>query len=542
MEFLRRLYEQIKGVWARLTFSQKATLVGVIAAVAVSLGVLVHFTTRPQYVALYTRIAPEEAGKIIAKLQDWRIPYKVKDTTIYVPVKQRDMLRIQLATEKLAPTGGLVTFEIFEKLRLTATDYERRIHFMRALQGELTRTIESLEQVESARVLIVLPKHRLYTAEQNPPTASIRVTLKPYATLAPHQVKGIMYLVAAAVEGMNPEDVTVVDNRGNILSEGVLEGGGASSRVVATQLEVQREEARILERKIKQKLSKVVGPDAVEVIVKYEMSFDRVERRAEKYSIPGFEQLKVSEEVQEEKFTGEAQVPGGPPGVEANIPGYKAVVRAKGPISYDRKERRTNYLADKEQILQIKAPYPTRISVAVFVDGTYERDEEGRIIFKEGKPIYHPRTPEEMRKYEELVWAAIGSQKGKVYKDREYFVTVQNVQFDRTQEWLWEKRERAAALQRMIMTAAIGGLIFLLIAIFGFIHLKATIRRRREEEERRRRELEREAALRELERRELELPPEERERRELEQRVIKIATEKPEVVADLIRTWMAEEE
>jgi flagellar M-ring protein FliF len=544
-QFLTQLYQQIKGIWGGLSRAQKGVIFGALALVIASLIALVAFTAREEYVVLYTDISAEEAGKITSKLDEWRQPYKIDGTTIKVPIADRDRLRLRLAEEELAPVGGVVTFEIFDKLRLTATDYERRINFLRALQGELTRTIRSIEQIDDVRVHIVLPEKRLYTEEEQPATASINLKIKPYAKLEPGQVKGIIYLVASAVEGLEPANVIVTDSKGNILSELVLEEEDDQKALAASQLEIQNTEARKIERKIRQRLGRVLGPDKVEVMVRCEIDFDRLEEHSEQYSMPGFEQLKVSEELEKEQFEGVGVRPAGPPGVDANVPRYKGLEEVEGPVKYLKDEKRINYLADKRDVIRVRSPKITKISVAVFIDGTYERDPEGRIIRdEEGKPIYIPRTPEEMKKYEELVWAAIGAEKGKNYPEREYVVEVKNIQFDRTLEWAWERREREAAAQRRLMGFLALGALALLIGAIALFRWMAWRRKIKEEELARRRELEREAALRAAEAKRLEIPlaPEDRERIELEERTARIARERPEQVADLIRTWLAEEE
>jgi flagellar M-ring protein FliF len=217
----------------------------------------------------------------------------------------------------------------------------------------------------------------------------------------------------------------------------------------------------------------------------------------------------------------------------------------EGPVKYLKDEKRINYLADKRNLIRVRSPKITKISVAVFIDGTYERDPEGRLVRdEEGNPIYIPRTQAEMKKYEDLVWAAIGAEKGKKYPECEYVVEVKNIQFDRTLEWEWERREREAAAQRRLMGFLALGALALLIGAVALFRWMAWRRRLREEELARRRELEREAALRAAEAKRLEIPlaPEDRERIELEERTAQIAREKPEQVADLIRTWLAEEE
>lgn len=538
-EFLGRITEQIKTIWTTLNRMQRILFIGAAVVIGLALFALIMYAKRVEYVVLYSKIDEAEAGKITAKLEEWKIVYRLKGGDILVPVEDRDDLRLRLAKDKLAPQGGIVTFDIFDKVKVTITDYERRINYIRALQGELTRIIESIEGVEEARVLLSMPEKKLYVEEQENATASIKLTLKPFAELESSQVKGIVFLTASAVEGLSPENVTVVDGAGNILSD--FEEDSEKGALAANQLELQREEARKLERKIRTTLGRVLGPDKIEIAVKWEMNFDRREKRQEKYSMPGFEQLKVSEEIEAEKFRGEGNKPEGPPGVESNLPEYQGVIKGQGPVTFDRDERRTNYLADKDEILQIQSPDITKISVAVFVDGSYERDENGELKKEEGKPVYIPRTEEELTKYEKLVRAAIGNDKNTEYKDREYIVKIENIQFDRSAEWQMEKEAKQLAKKEGIVGYAVLGGIGLLILIILFSGFLAKRKGAKEKELTHQREMERITAMREFEERKaLELSPEEQHRLDLEREVIEKAKQSPEIVANLVRTWLAE--
>ncbi len=480
---------QMKTFWAGLTSVQRLTLIG--SAVGVLLGLLffVQYSTRVEYTNLYTNLDdPSEIGKITTILENWRQPYKIDGTNIKVPVGDKDRIRLRLAAEKIAPTGGIVGFEIFDVTRLAMTDYERRINYLRALQGELSRTIKSIEGIQQARVLLTIPKEELYIEKQVPPTASIKLTLAPLTTLSHTQIKGILYLVASAVEGLTPENVTVVDNKGVLLSE-IEEITKNQETLTAKQLEIQRLEGEKLEKNIRQTLASVLNPDRVEVIVKWEMDFDRMETKEESYSMPGFEQLKVSEEETQETFKGEGQKPGGAPGVESQMPEYKAATEGGGPTEYAKTDRRTNYLSDKKDVVEVKTPTISKISVGVFIDGTYEYDEKGKIKRdKAGSANYQPVTPPEMIKYENLVWAAIGAQKGKEYLDREYIVNVENVQFDRTSQWAEEKVEESAGFKNMLTSLGTAGAILLVVVIGIIMALAARRRRLTAEEENRRRE------------------------------------------------------
>lgn len=555
-EFLARLLQQVKTVWEGLTRNQRIVIISAVAVVGIALAGLIIWSTREEYVVLYSRIDTEEAGRITAKLNEWKQPFRLEGNTIFVPIKDKDTIRLNLASEKLAPTGGVVDFSIFDKLNLTTTDFERHVNFLRALQGELTRTIKSIDHIDDARIMIVMPKKDLYVEEEELATASIKLELTPYSTLDAGQVKGIVYLVASAVEGLSPENVTIVDQKGNILSD-ILGEDATPAKQAGDQLDRQREEGNRLARKIKQTLGRVLGPDKVDVIVKWEMNFDRLETKAKNYTktqtgIGESEVLKISDEIEKEQFKGLGQKPEGPPGVESNIPTYEGITEAKGPLEYKRDEQRTNYVPNEEETLKIRAPATTKIAVAVFVDGIYERDKDGeRVLDKEtGLPIYKPRTEEEMTKYESLVRAAIGNEKEEKEEGRMYVVKVENVQFDRTQEWAWENKLKAQAARQQMMLYSLVGTILVVLVLFLVVKYGRRYlaeRKRLKEEEARRRELEEaERARLAAEEEEVEaqlagLTPEERAISELQKACAGLAQDRPELVANLLRTWIAEE-
>jgi flagellar M-ring protein FliF len=155
------------------------------------------------------------------------------------------------------PQGGGVGFEIFDQKTLGATEFEQQLNYRRALQGELARTINGLEEIQSSRVHIALPKESLFTDRQKKPTASVTLRLKPGRTLRPGQIDGIVHLVASSIEGMNPEDVMVVDARGTILS--ARQNDGKLSKMTAQQIDFQRNMEKDLAGRIQSMLENVVG-------------------------------------------------------------------------------------------------------------------------------------------------------------------------------------------------------------------------------------------------------------------------------------------
>ncbi len=536
IKVMDRFFEQIRVLWTGWTRGQKITIIGGGLLSFVLILLLTQYITRKDYADLYTGIAPEEAGRITSKFEEWKQPYKLEGTTIKVPLKDRDKLRLKLASSKLAPTGGIKGWELFDATKFTMTDFERKINYLRALQGELERTIESIDGIKNARVLLVLPEKKLFIEEEKTVTASIKLTMTSYAALDKEQVAGIVNLVSFAVEGLSPNNITVVDNRGRILSEDI--GQEKQETITSKQIALQEEERKNLEKRIRDRLGRVIGLDKVEVIVKYEMLFDRKETKLEKYSMPGFEQLKVSEEKTDESFKGEGVKPEGQPGLESQIPGYKEIVKKEGPVEYGKKESRINYLADKEETNLVKAPSISKISVGVFVDGTYDLDEKGQIKRdKKGNVTYKARTNDEIEKYKKLVWAAIGAEKGKEYLEREYLVEVENVQFDRSQEWLEAKREEKEKKKETITTIGIGvaGLIFLIIiGLIGFSIMKQFMKKATPEIAAVQKERVSSIAS-QLEAEGIALSEE-------EMQALETAKRKPALVAQLIRNWLSEEE
>ncbi|MFH1710066.1 MAG: flagellar basal-body MS-ring/collar protein FliF [bacterium] len=173
------------------------------------------------HVVIYSNMSLKDSALVIARLKELKIQYQIKDEgrSIAVARGQADEARLGLA-EKNLPSGGSVGWEIFDQSRLGATDFDRRIQFIRAISGELSRTINRIGAIEDARVQIVIPETKLFEVSKAPVTASVLIKMKPGETLIPKQVNGIMYLVAGSVENLKPENITIIDTNGNIWGGG----------------------------------------------------------------------------------------------------------------------------------------------------------------------------------------------------------------------------------------------------------------------------------------------------------------------------------
>jgi len=377
--------------------ARRAMLLGTGAvSMALVLG-LAWWVQRPVYRPLFTNLAQGDAAAIVAALRDDKVPYRLEDggRAVLVPAERLYELRLSLASRGL-PEGGGVGFEIFDRQSLGQTDFLQHLNFQRALQGELSRTIAELSGVETARVHLALPERSLFVAQDRRPSASVVVTLAQGRTLAQGQIDGIVHLVAASVEGMVPEAVTVVDAGGRILTaerDAPLETG-----LSAQALEYQQAIERAAEERVQTMLATVVGRDKVTARVSARLDFARAERTEERYD-PDGAVVKQSHTTREET-TGASQA-GGAAGAQSNLTNDPAAIAAgDGPKSSRRDEQQTWEIS--KIVSRTVAPVGAvqQLSVAVLVDGTYSEEN--------GQRTFVPRPQEELDRLGELVKSAIG--------------------------------------------------------------------------------------------------------------------------------------
>ncbi|MEW6105845.1 MAG: flagellar basal-body MS-ring/collar protein FliF [Bacillota bacterium] len=316
------LGRQTRSLWDQMTSSQKLMVLLAIALGVVAMVLLLSRAGKTEMVPLYTNLSASDAADIVAKLREMRVPYEISDggTTIRVPFPDVYETRMNLASQGL-PKGGAVGFEIFDKTSFGVTEFTQKMNYRRALQGELTRTILQLREVEGARVHIAIPEPELYTDEQKPPTASVMVKLRSGATLTKGQVQGIVRLVSSSVEGLSPSNVTVLDVDGNILyaASDDSETGMVASLSVS-QLEAKRAYEKDLEKSVESMLTEVLGPRKVVVRVNAEINFDRREQNSEVFQpMPtGLGVIREQTKVHEVRSTVSAP-PAGVPGTASNV-------------------------------------------------------------------------------------------------------------------------------------------------------------------------------------------------------------------------------
>src|SRR5881398_636458 len=350
---------------------------------------LAWWVEQPFYRPLFTNLAEQDASAIVEALGAERVPFRLEDggRAILVPAERLYELRLALASRGL-PEGGGVGFELFDRQTLGQTDFLQRLNYQRALQGELGRTISRLGGVESARAHLALPERSLFVGEDRRPSASVVVKLAPGRALSAAQVDGIVHLVAASVEGLAADGVTVVDQGGRMLTTNRRgdETGGA--------LEMQTSIERKLAERVESMLAAVVGRDKAVARVAATLDFARVERTEETYD-PERTALRTQRTTREQ--TTGARAGGGAPGVRSNLTNDPAATtEPKG-----RRDESQSYEVSKV-VSHTVAPAGVvkQLSVAVLIDGTYTVAGAAR--------KFTPRPAEELERLKELVKNAVG--------------------------------------------------------------------------------------------------------------------------------------
>jgi flagellar M-ring protein FliF len=393
-------FDKTKSLWGRTTTSQRLLIGGLAVSMVGTFFLLILWLNQPDWKVLYSRMHKEDASVVVKKLQGLKVKYALEEgeegsTTILVPADKAYDLRLAIAGEGILHGQGL-GFEIFDEIKVGQTDFVQRINYQRALQGELARTISEFPQVERARVHLVVPHKTLFIEEQAAPTASVVIKLKEGGKkLDAKQIEGIVGLVSLAVEGLDKNHITIAGADGTILYS--PKGEGSMEGMTTTQVETRMNMEGGLERRIEEMLSPLYGPGRVIAKVNAELDFSKKTIRRELYD-PASAVVR-SEQRSEESQTGQANLSQGSPDPNFRGDGTGgALSNQKG----NRETRTTNYEINKEEY-NIISPVGElkRLSVAVIVDGTYAKAEDGATVFT-------PRPAEEIERVRQLVTQAVG--------------------------------------------------------------------------------------------------------------------------------------
>lgn len=390
MAVYNRINDSIKG----LSLSKKLIFFGGITLAIAALILAVTIIQMPSYHVLFSNLSDEDAGLILQKLKEQKVPYKLEGNVIKVPLEKVHDLRLQLASQGL-PQGGGIGFELFDKTDLATTDFVQKLNYRRALQGELARTIKALPEIEQCRVHLAVPEKSVFAKAAEVPKASVFVKLKSGKRLSKGQVDGIVHLVANSIEGLDSKNVTVVDSKGELLTSVSDDTIGMTN----SQMERQQMIEKDLESRIITMLEPVIGKNKVRAKVAVSLNLSKTEKTEEKYDPEG--QVARSEQKNSEKST--TGTAGGTPGVTSNIPGKTPPAAASLKGQTDKKNEVINYEISKITSHQIIGPGEVkRLSAAILVDGSYPAQQDTKEV------KYTARTEEEIKQFEEMAKRAIG--------------------------------------------------------------------------------------------------------------------------------------
>jgi flagellar M-ring protein FliF len=520
---------------------QKVAIVAVIVASLGGLFGIINWASAPDYVPLFSNLPPDDAGKIADWLNENNIEYKLEQggSRILVTRENQYQARIQLAQEGL-PGKRSTGYEIFDETNLGMSEFVQKLNFRRALEGELSRTIESIDEIEQARVHIVIPEQALFREKEQQPTAS--VALKLQKTISQDQVLGISHLIASAVEGLDANEITIIDSRGNVLSN--MSEKDPLVAMTTTQMRLKADTEENLTKKVETMLTQLLGPEKSIVRVSVDLDFTRMESMSENYDP---DQTAVrSEEIIESSSTKNDQNQLNP--VDPTQP----------PLGKSDEVTETNSITNYEVSKTVTNTFSSaggieRISASVLIDGRYETVEDA-----DGNPAmeYRNRDPREMQMIEEAVRSALG-----LNDDRGDQLSVQNIAFQAPETDVmppetmisWLQSNGLDLLRNILIGVAVIGIL-----VFVRNLLNRSSQAAREVWERRLAALPtghaggaafgalpgaagaggEALALPDID---SDLPPEVIEANQLQQQLVEFTTEKPEVAARLLKTWLVEQ-
>ena len=546
--------ERLRELWNRYESKRKYFIIGAIIVLVLAFaGISFWYGSKPDYVPLYTNLETKDAGDVVNSLKEAGVPYELledkKGATILVPATQVHDLRLDLATAGL-PRGNK-GFELFDDSKLGVTEFQNKVNYLQALQGELTRTIEHLGSVDKARVHIVLPEDSLYKKNEKPATASILLMLKPETKLTTPEVKGIVNLVSHSVQGLSPENITIVDEAGNILNKSdddALEKENAYNLRALHQIEMTKKVRDHIQQNVQTMLDKTLGEGNAFVRVSVELDFDdkKIDRQTFTPVVDESGIIRSQQDISE-SYNGQSNIPGGPAGVTGNVPGYVAEDR-NANAEYERKESTRNYEINEENQKIIASPGSIRrLTVAVLVnDEITELQQEGLL-------------------------RAVSSAAG-INEDRGDTISVEPMPFntDLQDQKAAEARQEQLRKDRILYTEIAAMILLAALLLGGFLMYRWKKRKEREaeleakreaerlarEEEEKARRAEEEKRLAEVQAQaeqrakdveeniipEENLTEEEKRQRAEKQAILKFIDEKPADVAMLIKTWLSEDE
>jgi flagellar M-ring protein FliF len=369
--------QKVKEFWTNTDLGRKLTILGVLALIIIAgVYLLLAGNATRAYDMLYADLDAKDAADIVAVLSEEGIPYRLENegTAIYVPAEVKYTTRLTLASQNLPRLQS--GFEMFETNNFGETQSDKRVKYQVAMQGELSRTIESIAKVRSARVHLVLPEETLFSDNQQLPSASLQITCYEGQKLSEEEINGIKTLVAHSVEGLSLDDVVIIDADGKLISDVDLTANDATLTDQArVQITMKRQFEETKQRAIQAMLDASIGPNYSVVQVNADLNFDIKQETAEAYRHDPDGTFIRSENVRTESGTDVTTAPAAIPGTDMNIPQYAETTAANGTSTYESSDRTRNYELNRTETMTQYAvgnPNYEHFTVAVLVDSHVE--------------------------------------------------------------------------------------------------------------------------------------------------------------------------
>jgi flagellar M-ring protein FliF len=379
-EFFKQLIAQLSTIWRKLSLQQRIITTALVGFTLLGMTGLILWSQKSiikdnGFKVLYANLEDDESAAITEQLQKGGYKYKMENDGRSIAVEQKNLyeIRMAMAREGLPRKSG-IGYELFDKTNLGMTDYVMKLNSRRALEGELQRSIEGLEEVKSARVHIVIPEPTIFLDNQKNAKASVVVKCIAGKTLSKEQIRGVAHLVSSSVDGLKPEQISIVDYSGRLLSDPF--GSDESEIAGSRNMELQQNAEKYLENKANQLLVNVLGPSKAFVKISCDLDFDHIERTLEQYD-PESRVVRSEERIDENK---------------------------KNAPDGDKQQERslTNYEIDKTvQHVVAETGNIKRLTISVAVDGRYEKGKDGTLSFA-------ARSAEEIQNIEDIIKNAVG--------------------------------------------------------------------------------------------------------------------------------------
>ena len=451
--------ENLIAGFTRLPAKSKLGLIGGLAALAALVAVSLMWGRTPEYRVLFSNLSDRDGGAIISALGQMNVPYKFAEGggAILVPADQVHDARLKIASQGL-PRGASVGFELMDAQKFGVTQFQEQVNYQRSLEGELSRSINAIGSVQSARVHVAIPKPSVFLREQQKPTASVLVTLHPGRNLDRAQLAGIVHLVAASVPELPVRNVSVLDQAGNLLSS----PSSANAGLDPAQLNYVRELESGYMKRITDILEPIVGRGNVRAQVNAEVDFSQAESTAEMYKPNGTaEAAAMRTQSVSESGSGTPATAQGVPGAASNQPGSNAGAAAAG-ANQTRKDSQINYEVDRT-IRHVKTPTGAvkRLSAAIVVN-------HRRAVGADGKAVSEPLKKEEIDQLQALAREAMG-----INTERGDTINLTNAAFTVEEREavpelpIWQQPENIALAKDV--GKGLGGAMLILYVLFGLL-------------------------------------------------------------------------